>query len=369
MPPLKVIISGGGTGGHIFPAIAIADAIKRQAPDTEILFVGAKGRMEMEKVPEAGYTIIGLTIQGLQRKISLQNILLPFRLLGSLIKAITILRSFRADVAVGVGGYASGPTLRMAALLGIPCIIQEQNSYPGITNRLLAKKAKQICVAFTGMEKYFPAEKTVLTGNPVRGSLKTAANTKKDSLAFFGLNPEKFTILVVGGSLGARTINDSISLSLEKIACRENLQVLWQTGKNFSTDSLATPIPSNVMPFTFIREMDKAYTAADIIISRAGAMSISELCIVGKPCILVPSPNVAEDHQTKNAKSLSENGAALLVPDSNAREFLWSEVEKLMQSPARMLELSHKIQSRAISDSDDRIAQLVIQEARKHQMP
>lgn len=369
MRPLKVIISGGGTGGHIFPAIAIADAIKRLSPDAEILFVGAKGRMEMEKVPEAGYTIIGLKIQGIQRKLSLRNLVVPFRIIGSMLQARSILRDFKADVAVGVGGYASGPTLRMASMLGIPSVIQEQNSYPGITNRLLAKKAKRICVAFTGMEKYFPAEKIVLTGNPVRASLQKSLTSQKEALEFFGLNPDKRTILVVGGSLGARTINEAIATSLEKIGANDTLQVLWQTGKNFDAKNMSARIPANVKHYPFIREMDKAYAAADVVISRAGAMSVSELCIAGKPAILVPSPNVAEDHQTKNARSLSDTGAALLMPDAEAREKLWAEVERLIGNKEQMMALSGKIKAKAIGDSDERIARIVIEEARRHSKP
>jgi UDP-N-acetylglucosamine--N-acetylmuramyl-(pentapeptide) pyrophosphoryl-undecaprenol N-acetylglucosamine transferase len=331
MPEPKVIISGGGTGGHVFPAIAIADAIRELHPQSEILFVGANGKLEMEKVPEAGYKIIGLDISGLQRKLSLKNLSFPFKVIGSLLKARKIIKDFQPDIAVGVGGYASGPLLRMASFAGIPTLIQEQNSYPGITNKLLAPKAQRICVAYQNMNTFFPEEKILLTGNPVRKNVWQIENKKDKALQHFNLATGRKTILVIGGSLGARTINESIAQILSEISSSTDLQLIWQSGKAYAERAQEqTKGLSNIYTSPFIKEMDLAYAAADIIISRAGAMSISELCLIGKPCILVPSPHVAEDHQTKNAMALVNSNAALMVKDADARLVLWPEIKKLL---------------------------------------
>ncbi|MEN9523800.1 MAG: undecaprenyldiphospho-muramoylpentapeptide beta-N-acetylglucosaminyltransferase, partial [Bacteroidota bacterium] len=300
--PKKFIISGGGTGGHIFPAVAIANALKKNIPDCEILFVGAEGRMEMQKVPEAGYAIKGLPIAGLQRSMDFNNLLLPFKVVKSVTMAVQIISEFKPDVAIGVGGYASAPLLFAAKLKGVPYVIQEQNSYAGITNKILGKWAKKICVAYDGMDKFFPKEKIVFTGNPVRATISGSKVTKNEALQFFDLQENKKTILVIGGSLGARTINQSIDAGIDFFA-QNNYQLIWQTGKSFFEKSKQTidalvPLSNGeglgVRSFDFIKQMDNAYAAADIIISRAGALSVSELCIVGKPCVLVPSPNVAE---------------------------------------------------------------------------
>lgn len=321
MHKLKVIISGGGTGGHIFPAVAIANALKAKfAEHVDILFVGAEGRMEMEKVPAAGYKIEGLWISGLQRRLTIQNLLLPFKILKSYIKANSILKTFQPDVVVGVGGYASGIIMRAANSKKIPTLIQEQNSYPGITNKLLASKAAKICVAYEGMDTFFPANKIVLTGNPVRQDILTIANKKEEAQQFFKLDPSKKTVLVIGGSLGARTINEAINKGLQQFV-DQNIQLLWQTGKGYfqiAKQSVQQFENNNIHAFDFITKMDLAYAAADLVISRAGASSISELCLVGKPSILVPSPNVAEDHQTKNAMALVTKQAAILVKDAAA---------------------------------------------------
>jgi UDP-N-acetylglucosamine--N-acetylmuramyl-(pentapeptide) pyrophosphoryl-undecaprenol N-acetylglucosamine transferase len=327
----RVIISGGGTGGHIFPAIAIADEIKRRNPDVELLFVGAEGKMEMEKVPQAGYKIVGLPIVGLQRKMSLSNFLLPFKLIKSMYLARKVLRNFKPEIVIGVGGYASGPTLKAATMLGIPTLVQEQNSFPGKTNKLLASKVDRICVAYEGLEKFFPKEKIALTGNPVRKEMVRTEGKKEEAITTFGLSPEKKTILIIGGSLGARTLNQSIVNSLTSLP--NDVQVIWQCGKLYF-DELESKtkgsIPESVKLMQFVQRMDLAYAAADLILSRAGAISVSELCIVGKPVILVPSPNVAEDHQTKNAMALVETGAAILIKDSTA-------VENLIPSALRLL--------------------------------
>ncbi len=302
----KFIISGGGTGGHVFPALAIAHAIRKKDPGASILFVGALGRMEMERIPAAGFPIIGLPVEGLRRTIGFRNIVVLVKLIISMFKASGIVRSFKPDVVVGVGGYASGPLLRMAALRKIPTVIQEQNSYAGVTNRLLAKKAMKICVAYQGMEKYFPADKIVLTGNPVREELINRSLKKSEACGFFSIPEDKPVVLVLGGSLGARTINESILRQINAIE-KENISVLWQTGRLYYERIKKELEPmqlKNIHYFDFINRMDMAYGAADLIISRAGAATISELCLLGKPAILVPSPNVAEDHQTKNAMAL-----------------------------------------------------------------
>jgi UDP-N-acetylglucosamine--N-acetylmuramyl-(pentapeptide) pyrophosphoryl-undecaprenol N-acetylglucosamine transferase len=320
----KFIISGGGTGGHIFPALSIAREIKKRDPSASILFVGALGRMEMEKIPAAGFPIIGLPVEGLQRKLGLRNFVVLYKLIVSLFKASGILKTFKPDVAIGVGGYASGPLLRIAAHRNIPSLIQEQNSYAGVTNRLLAKSAAKICVAYTGMEKYFPAEKIVLTGNPVREELIQQKISREKACELLQIPVEKPVLLVLGGSLGARTLNNSLLNRIDAFE-EEPVFLLWQTGKlyyNQIKKELDGRNLRNIRYFDFITRMDLAYAVADVIVSRAGAATISELCLLGKPSILVPSPNVAEDHQTKNAMALVRNNAALMIPDAEAREKL-----------------------------------------------
>jgi UDP-N-acetylglucosamine--N-acetylmuramyl-(pentapeptide) pyrophosphoryl-undecaprenol N-acetylglucosamine transferase len=358
----KFIISGGGTGGHIFPAIAIADALKRKLPQAEILFVGAKGRMEMEKVPSAGYQIIGLWISGLQRRITTQNILFPIKIVASLLKARSIIRSFRPDAVIGVGGYASGPTLRAAVAMGIPTIIQEQNSYPGITNKILASKVNKICVAYDGMDKYFPKSGIVITGNPVRRDIAMFSDKREEALSYFGLRKDSPIVLVIGGSLGARTINESILTSLNLFA-GNGLQLIWQTGNSFAQKAKEAIMPYEVKGLrthSFITRMDMAYAAADLIVSRAGAIAISELCLIGKPAILVPSPNVAEDHQTKNAMALVTNNAAILVKDSDARNTLGATIISLVKNNEQKEQLSTNIRQLAYPDAADHIADEII---------
>jgi UDP-N-acetylglucosamine--N-acetylmuramyl-(pentapeptide) pyrophosphoryl-undecaprenol N-acetylglucosamine transferase len=353
----KVIIGGGGTGGHIFPAISIANALRAADKEIDILFVGALNKIEMEKVPEAGYTIIGLPVAGFQRKLSLKSISFFFKLLQSMMKSRKIIRDFKPDIAVGVGGYASGPILRAAAGKKIPIVIQEQNSYAGVTNRILAKSASKICVAYDGMEKFFPAEKIILTGNPVRRDIINLSPDKDSALKHFGLDPGKQTILVLGGSLGARTINNSIVASLDAIP--EGVQMLWQCGKlyyNEMQSGLDASGKKNIVLKEFIREMNLAFCAADVIISRAGAGTISELAIVAKPVILVPSPNVAEDHQTQNALSLVNKGAAVLVKDSAASVELIPRVLSLLSNKDERRNLGDNLKKLGIPDSADRIA-------------
>ncbi|MBI2258890.1 MAG: undecaprenyldiphospho-muramoylpentapeptide beta-N-acetylglucosaminyltransferase [Flavobacteriia bacterium] len=341
----KIIISGGGTGGHIFPAIAIANQLKVKYPNIEILFIGALGKMEMEKVPQAGYPIKGLPIAGLQRKLTLSNFLLPFKLLKSLWMAFRIIKNFKPDAVVGVGGYASGPTLRMAVFLGIPTLIQEQNSYAGKTNKLLSKKVDVICTAYPSMEKFFPKSKIVLTGNPVRTEMVKISEKRQEAFNFFGLDPNKKVIFVMGGSLGARTLNESVLYSISRIE-EKNIQILWQSGKYYYKSLLENKEiqqSKHIFLNEFIQKMDYAYAVADIIISRAGALSVSELCLVGKPCILVPSPNVAEDHQTKNALSLVNNQAAILIKDSEAKEKLFTSAFELMESHSMQKNMSENL--------------------------
>lgn len=349
----KIIISGGGTGGHIYPAIAIADAAKKRWPDAQVLFVGAKGRMEMEKVPRAGYPIEGLWISGLQRRLTLDNLSFPFKVLSSLLRANSIINGFRPDIAIGVGGYASGPLLRIAAARKVKTLIQEQNSYPGITNKILAPKVNRICVAYSGLERWFPKEKIVMTGNPIRLEVLNKNTSKSDALSHFGLKENRLTILAVGGSLGARTINESISRGAVKLD-EANLQVIWQTGKSFFAQAFLMQ-SDTLKVHEFIFEMDKAYAAADIIVSRAGAMSISELCVVGKPVILVPSPNVSEDHQTKNALALSSVGSAVLVPDAAARQTLADEIIRLAGNSDERDSLAKNIAQSAMPNATENI--------------
>ncbi len=359
----KIIISGGGTGGHIFPAIAIANALKAKNPQCEILFVGALGRMEMEKVPAAGYKIEGLNIAGLQRSLSPKNLSFPFKVVGSLLQARKIINEFKPDVAVGVGGYASGPLLFVASLMGIPSLIQEQNSFGGITNKILGKKAKKICVAYSGMEKFFPKESILLTGNPVRQDILNLTGKKEIGIEKFGLNTYKPTLLVVGGSLGAKTINESLYEGLDRLEVA-GIQVIWQTGKLFY-EKAKSKANENVNVFDFIKEMDLAYSVADLVVSRAGASSISELCIVAKPTILVPSPNVSEDHQTHNALALTTKQAALLVKDSDAKQTLVDTAIRLAKDSAKMNLLSENIAKLALPNSAGIIAEEVLKLIKK----
>ena len=363
----KVIISGGGTGGHIFPAIAIANALRKIDPKTEILFVGAEGRMEMEKIPAAGYRIIGLPVAGLYRSITLKNLTVLTKFLKSLNKAKKVIKEFGPDVVVGVGGYASGPVLRQAGRMGIPTLIQEQNSYAGVTNKLLAKRASTICVAYDSMDKYFPAEKIIKTGNPVRQNFDKLRDLQDEALSFFNLKKEFPIILVLGGSLGAGSINNSLSENINKLR-DSDCQWLWQTGKYYFENVKAlvsVSFSGNVSVHGFINRMDYAYAAADIIVSRAGAGTISELCLVGKPVILIPSPNVAEDHQTRNAEALSTRDAAVLITDNQAVKILVDEAIKLISDKHRRDMLSENILKMADRDADVRIAEEVLKLAGK----
>lgn len=357
MKPYRMIISGGGTGGHIFPAISIAHTFRKRFPDAEILFVGAEDRMEMEKVPAAGYPIVGLPVSGFDRSSVLKNVRVVGRLMKSLRLAKKTIRSFKPDIVVGVGGYASGPTLWMAASLGIPTLIQEQNSYAGVTNKLLAKKARRICVAYDKMEKFFPADRIVVTGNPVRQNLMDAVGKRAEALAFFGLSPAKKTILVVGGSLGARTINRSIQGGLDAFFASD-VQVIWQTGRYYYNEAAKHLKAYRGMPVwcsDFITRMDYAYEAADLVISRAGASSISELCLLKKPVVLVPSPNVAEDHQTKNAQALVDKQAAVMVADREAEQRLVPTALEIVRDEARLASLGSCIAALALEQSAERI--------------
>jgi UDP-N-acetylglucosamine--N-acetylmuramyl-(pentapeptide) pyrophosphoryl-undecaprenol N-acetylglucosamine transferase len=356
LPQLKFIVSGGGTGGHIFPAIAIANALKARVPDAEFLFVGAEGRMEMEKVPAAGYKITGLWISGLQRKLTFANLSFPFKVISSIFRAKKILRDFRPDAVIGTGGYASGPMLRVASNSGVPTVIQEQNSYPGITNRVLSAKVNRICVAYQGMEKYFPKEKIVFTGNPVRQDILNLQGKRVRAMEAFGLDESKQTLLVIGGSLGARTINLALAEGIKTIV-EAGYQVIWQTGKNFLPEAKrAAGHLQGVFVSDFITRMDLAYAAADVVISRAGASSVSELCLVGKAAVLVPSPNVAEDHQTKNAMALVNEGAAILVKDHEASSKLISKALELFTDASLRTSLEVKISQLATPNSADLIA-------------
>lgn len=361
MEQLKVIISGGGTGGHIFPAISIANAIKEKHPQAEILFVGAEGRMEMQRVPDAGYSIKGLPVCGFDRKRLWRNFSVLLKLFKSQWMARKIIREFQPQVAVGVGGYASGPTLKMAGLMGIPTLIQEQNSYAGVTNKLLAKKAKKICVAYDHMERFFPTEKIIMTGNPVRQGLLNQPS-REDALQQFGLSPEKKTILVIGGSLGAHTINQCLLNGLEKIK-GSDVQFIWQTGKFYYPQIKERVEQTGELPMLyvseFIRDMSAAYAAADLVISRAGAGSISEFCLLHKATILVPSPNVAEDHQTKNALALVEKGAALYVKDSEAESHLMETALISIHDEQQLKTLSNNINKLALPNSANIIAEEV----------
>jgi UDP-N-acetylglucosamine--N-acetylmuramyl-(pentapeptide) pyrophosphoryl-undecaprenol N-acetylglucosamine transferase len=357
----KIIISGGGTGGHIFPAISIANALKITYPDADILFVGAENRMEMERVPAAGYPIKGLPVSGFDRKNLLKNIKVLFDLGRSMVKAKRIIRTFKPDVAIGVGGYASAPVLRAASAFGIPTLIQEQNSYAGVTNKLLAKKASCICVAYDDMERYFPKDKIVKTGNPVRQDLFAVVPKEPKAYAYFGLEPDKKTILIVGGSLGARTINQSVTAHLESLVT-SGVQVIWQTGKYYieEAEQAAKAFKTRKLVVTaFVSRMDYAYAVADVVVSRAGAGSISELCLLAKPAVLVPSPNVAEDHQTKNAMALVKKEAAILIKDGEAIEKMIPEALRLLSDEKKMAALSKNILKLAEKNSAERIVQEV----------
>jgi UDP-N-acetylglucosamine--N-acetylmuramyl-(pentapeptide) pyrophosphoryl-undecaprenol N-acetylglucosamine transferase len=359
--PYRFILSGGGTGGHIFPALAIADEIVKQLPNAVILFVGAEGKMEMQKVPEAGYKIFGLPIAGIQRSLTLKNLSFPFKLLNSLRQAKKIVTNFKPDAVIGVGGYASGPTLRAASNSGIPCLLQEQNSFAGLTNKWLKNKVRQICVAYEGMEKYFPSSKLNLTGNPIRKNLLNLPD-RSSALKSFDLDSSKKTILVLGGSLGARTINESIVQNLKLIE-QEEFQMLWQTGKLYHKEMLTRSESFNLKQLKvleFIQNMDEAYAAADIIITRAGALSVSELQVVGKPVIFVPSPNVAEDHQTKNAQSLVSKSAALMVTDAEAIKDLLPEAIELLKSTEKQNELSKNIRKMAKPKATEDIVSIIL---------
>ena len=359
----KVIISGGGTGGHIFPALSIANALKRLDKDIEILFVGAEGKMEMEKVPEAGYKIVGLPVRGLQRKLTLSNLKVLWNLWRSLKKAKRVVQEFKPDVVVGAGGYASGPIGKVAANAGIPLVLQEQNSYAGVTNKLLAKKAAKICVAYEGMERFFPKEKIIFTGNPVRKDLLNAANERAEGIAFYGLDANKKTVLITGGSLGAGSINKAMVRWLEKIAGWKNVQVIWQCGSYYHKEleeQLKGRMPENVKFMPFLKRMDLAYACADLVVARAGAGTISELCLLGKAVVLVPSPNVAEDHQTKNAMALVNKQAAVMVKDSEVVERLGEVMEHLLQDDGERKSLSEHILTLAMKDSDEVIAREIL---------
>jgi len=361
-PDPHIIISGGGTGGHIFPALAIARAIKRQLPQARILFIGAKGKMEMEKVPAAGFEIRGLWISGLKRELSAGNLLFPLKVFHSTLKAACIIRRFKADVAVGVGGYASGPALRAAGMLGIPSLLQEQNSFPGITNKLLGKKAKKICVAFEGMEKFFPSEKIVITGNPVRKEIIETEGKRAEALSFFSFSNEKKIVFVVGGSQGAYSINTCIETLLPQL--KENqVQLLWQTGTNFmqrAKDACQKAVYEDVKVVDFIQRMDLAYALADLVISRAGAIAIAELAAVHLPVIFIPLPTASEDHQMKNARRLEIKEAAIVIKDQEAREKLPAILLQILADNSRRERLAKQIGTFAMTDADDKIATEII---------
>lgn len=354
---LKIVISGGGTGGHIFPALSIANEIKRRYPNAEILFFGAIGRMEMERVPAAGYKIIGLPVMGFNRRNLLKNIPVAFNLFKSMRRAHSLIKEFAPDIAIGVGGYVSGPVLKEAQKLGIPTLLQEQNSYAGVTNKLLAKKARKICVAYSGMERFFPAESIVLTGNPVRRDLLECVATPQQARESLGLNPDTKTVLVIGGSLGARSVNRGIIAGIDSFASKD-MQVLWQCGKFYAEECAAVLADSgvkNVKVVPFISDMGMAYRAANLVVSRAGAGSISELQLLGKPSILIPSPNVAEDHQTKNAMALVDKGAAILVRDSDSEALLHKEILRVLDDEETLANLSKNISAMALADAAEHI--------------
>ncbi len=366
MEQLRVIIAGGGTGGHIFPAVAIGHALQRLMPGTQLLFVGAKGKMEMEKVPQEGFEIVGLDIAGFNRSNMLKNLSLPYKVIKSWMQARSILKSFRPDVVIGVGGFASFPILNAAQQAGVPSLVQEQNSYAGKANKSLGKRAAAVCVAYEHMERFFPKSKLVLTGNPVRKSISGSEVSRQEGQTWLGLNPERKTILVVGGSLGARSVNQAIDLGLDELM-KEDVQLVWQTGKPYYEQAKLSvgKYADRIKVFDFIREMDYAYAAADMVVSRAGALAISELCIVGKPVIFVPYPYAAEDHQTSNALALVEHNAAMMVRDSDAKNELVKKIKGLLHD-APMQEIMRKsLKMLAIKDADERIANKVFEIAKR----
>ena len=358
MKKLKFILSGGGTGGHIYPAVAIANELKLRFPDAEFLFVGANDKMEMQKVPQAGYKIEGLWIAGLQRKLSLQNAMFPFKLINSLWKSRSIIKEFKPNAAIGTGGFASGPLLQMANMLNIPTVIQEQNSYPGITNKLLSKKANKICVAYENLERFFPKEKMILTGNPVRQDLIDIESKRVEAINYFNLDSDKKTLLVLGGSLGARRVNQLIEKELDNIIAKE-VQIIWQCGKLYFEDYKKYN-SNTVQVLAFIERMDLVYAAADIVVSRAGASSVSELCIVGKPVIFIPSPNVAEDHQTKNAKSIVDKKGAIMLKESELDSQFSLVFEALLKDQGKQNQLSKNIKQLALPNATKEIVDEIV---------
>ena len=359
---MRVIISAGGTGGHIYPAIAVADEIKARVPDADILFIGASDRMEMERVPKAGYPIKGLWISGLQRKLTLRNLLFPLKVVKSLSDAYRIIKTFKPDVVLGFGGFASGPTLYAANLMGLPTLIQEQNSYPGITNKLLAKKVDKVCVAYDEMNRWFAPEKLTLTGNPVREGIGTATLNPQEAIGSFGLSQNKKTVLIFGGSLGAKSLNEAVFAGLETIKQRTDINIIWQVGKlyfdQYASSEAADLRHVTILPF--IEEMDAAYAAADVIVGRAGALTLSELAIVGKPAILVPSPNVSEDHQTKNAMAIVKVGGAILVKDNEANANLIPTIYQLIDDDQKQVQLGNAIKALGKPNATKQITDLVM---------
>ncbi len=371
MEKLKVIISGGGTGGHIFPAISIANELRERLPETDILFVGALGKMEMERVPAAGYRIVGLPVMGFPRKPSFKMITFFLKLIQSMYLASKVISDFKPDVAIGVGGFASGPVLKAAVRKGVPAVLQEQNSYAGVTNKILSAKVNKICVAYPNMQRYFPAEKIVLTGNPVRRNLIETIVNKEEALEYFKLNSTKQVILIVGGSLGARTLNESVMDNLELIR-ETDVQIIWQTGSYYYQEMLqrlGSKCPENLLPMEFVSRMDLAYSVADVVISRAGAGTISELCLLGKPSILVPSPNVAEDHQTKNAQSLVDNQAALLIKDVDSKASLLKETFKLLGDKPHLKSLTENIKKLGRPNAAKDIVEVILEVVKRKDSP
>lgn len=360
---MKILIGGGGTGGHVFPAIAIAQALKKIKPETEFLFVGAKDKLEMEKVPAAGFNIIGLPAAGFQRKFSLKNITFFFKLISCAIKSKKIIKDFKPDIAIGVGGYASGPILRAAAKAGIPIMLQEQNSFAGVTNKMLAKYAVKIFTAYKNMDKFFDINKTTLTGNPVREDIANNTTTKEEAINHFNLSPNKKTVLIIGGSLGAGTINKSMLKYAEKFQQLGNIQFIWQTGKYYwdnIENEMKTKNCPDIHATAFVKRMDLAYKAADIVVSRSGALSVSELCLAAKPVIFIPSPNVAEDHQTKNAMALVNENAATMIKDSEAEELFFEKINNLCNDIEKMNHYSENIAKLAVKNSAEIIATEII---------
>lgn len=355
----KIILSGGGTGGHIYPAIAIANELKSRFPDAKFLFVGAKDRMEMEKVPQAGYDIKGLWISGIQRKLTAKNLLFPFKLMSSLVKARRIINEFKPDVVIGTGGFASGPLLNVAASKNIPTLIQEQNSFPGITNKILGKKVDKICVAYDGLERFFPKDKIIKTGNPLRKGLLDVNSKTEEAKSFFDLKQSKITLLVLGGSLGARRINELIESKLDFLSMK-NVQVIWQCGKLYYQQYKIYGHTKDVQVHEFLNNMDFAYAAADIVISRAGAISVSELCVVGKPVIFIPSPNVAEDHQTKNAMAIVDRNAAMIIKEEDLNADFENKFSQLIASPEKQKQLRDNIKELALVNATNEIVDEVV---------